>query len=101
MDLEYFKEHIAEELSGAKDYIIRAIELKPMNIAWTKKLIEMSAAELGHAEALHNMFNEYYKTLSANYSKVPEYVDEIKADIAEMYAKCYAEIKLMHEAAAK
>jgi len=30
MDLEYFKSHIKEELEGSKDYIKRAIEIKPM-----------------------------------------------------------------------
>ena len=101
MDLEYFKEHIEEEIEGAKDYIIRAIEMKPMDPAWTRKLTEMSMQELGHAEALHNMFNEYYKQLQANYKQMPEYVDKIKSEIAERYATGYAEVKMMHEAVAK
>lgn len=97
MDLEYFKSHIMEELEGAKDYIIRAMELKPMNASWAKNLCEMSAQELSHASLLFNMFNEYCATLAANYSELPDYVRDIRDEITPKFMECSANIKHMHE----
>ena len=97
MDLEYFKENILDELAGAKDYIIRAIEIKPMQITWSKMLFDMSLQELGHATHLYNMFNEYCSIMGRTYADLPEYVKEIRNEIVEEYAKQSAEIKLMQE----
>lgn len=97
MDLNYFKEHVEEELDGAKDYIMRAMELKPMNLSWAKHFVEMSAAELNHATTIYELFNDYYKTLSGSYTTMPEYIEDIKKEITKMYADCYPKIKIMHE----
>ena len=97
MNLNYFKEHIEDELSGAKDYIMRAMELKPMNTTWAKHFVDMSAAELGHATTIYDLFNEYYKTLSGSYTEMPDYIEDIKHEITEMYSDCYPKIKIMHE----
>lgn len=97
MDIEYFKEHIHEELCGAKDYIIRAIEIKPMRITWSKQLVEMSANELMHATNLFNMFNEYYATLTSSYTQMPEYLVKAREEITEMYTECSTTVKIMHE----
>ena len=97
MDLEYFKENICEELEGSKDYIIRAIEIKPMQATWSKMLVEMSAQELMHATNLNNMFNEYCKILTDSYPEMPDYVRKIRDEVAEMYATKSAQIKMMHE----
>ena len=72
MDIEYFVSHIEEELEGAKDYIKRAIEIKPMQAEWAKHLVEMSAQELSHATHLFNMFNEYYQILSQTYKEMQQ-----------------------------
>lgn len=97
MDAKYFKDQICDELTGAKCYIKKAIELKPMTPAWSKMLVEMSAAELKHAEYLYKMFGEYYQQMSNTYSTVPQYIQDIRAEIADMYAEETAKVKLMHE----
>lgn len=96
MDIEYFVSHIEEELEGAKDYIKRAIEIKPMQAEWAKHLVEMSAQELSHAMHLFNMFNEYYQILSQTYKEIPTYIDEAHDQIVDRYTECAAVIKLMH-----
>lgn len=97
MNAEYFESHICEELEGAKEYIKKAIELKPMAPSWSKVLVDMSSAELSHSTSLFKMFGEYYKKLSDAYSEVPEYIVEINERITDKYTKMYAEIKIMHE----
>ena len=97
MNAEYFESHICEELDGAKEYIKKAIELKPMAPGWSKVLVDMSSAELSHSTSLFKMFGEHYKKLSDAYSEVPEYIVEINERITDKYTKMYAEIKIMHE----
>ena len=96
-DAEYFKAQIKDELCGSKDYIKRAIELKPMDVQWSKVFVEMSAAEMDHATNLYKLFMDYYKILSEKYSEMPTYIDEIKSDIIDMYSEMTLEIKNMHE----
>ena len=97
MNAEYFESHICEELEGAKEYIKKAIELKPMAPSWSKMLVDMSAAELNHSTLLFKMFGEYYKKLSEAYSEVPAYITEINERITDKYTTMYAEIKIMHD----
>lgn len=97
MDLEYFKEHIKEELEGAEDYIKRAIEIRAMDSTWAKTLVEMSANELQHASYLFKMFEEYYTIMQKEFKEVPKYVQELRSCIADMYAEKSAMVKLMHE----
>ena len=96
MDAKYFKDQICDELNGAKCYIKKAIEIKPMAPAWTKMFVEMSAAELKHAEYLHKMFDEYYQQMSNSYKEVPKYIQDIRTEITNMYTDEVAKIKLMH-----
>ena len=98
MDLEYFKSHIKEELEGAKDYIKRAIEIKPMDASWSKLFVDMSAAELQHATNLYNMANQYAnEILKGSYKTLPTYVSDLWNEISDMYMECSATIKMMHE----
>lgn len=97
MDAKYFKEQIADELDGAKCYIKKAIELKPMAPAWTKMLVEMSAAELKHAEYLYKMFSEYYQQIKSTYKEVPKYIEDDYKEATDIYTECTAKVKLMHE----
>lgn len=98
MDLEYLKEHIEEELCGAKDYIKRAIEIKPMDATWSKTLVEMSANELTHATHLYNMANQYVNSImKETYQELPDYISDTWEEIVDNYMECSAMVKHMHE----
>ena len=97
MDAEYFKEHICEELEGAKTYIKNAIEIKAMSPSWAKMFVEMSAAELSHATNLFKMFQEYYKKISETYKEIPKYLEELNDSITEDYTEKFAQVKWMHD----
>ncbi len=98
MDLEYLRDKIFEELEDAKRYIIDALEIKPMTMAWAKTLVAMSAEELGHATNLFKMAQDYYKKIQENYKVVPEYLSDIYKELNDKYASCYPNVKLLHEA---
>lgn len=96
MNANYFKEQITDELEGAKCYIEKAIELKPMAPTWSNKLVEMSASELTHAEYLHEMFEEYYKRMANAYKKIPKYVQDAYDTISDIYNPSVSYIKELH-----
>jgi hypothetical protein len=99
MNLEYFKNQICEELHGAKDYIVNAIEIRAMDPTWSNTLVNMSAAELTHADNLYKMFEQYYATIAKPYGpgKVPDYMEDMKDEITQTYMEESAQIKYMHE----
>lgn len=97
MNQTYLKEHVKEELEGAKDYIKRAIEIKAMDPAWGKMLYSMSVEELSHATNFYNMAVEYYEKVSSAYKEPPEYMTECMEEITDIYTECSALIKKMHE----
>lgn len=97
MDAFYFKEQIEDELFGAKCYIKKALEIKPISPSWTKMFVEMSAAELKHAEYLFKMFGEYYQQMKNTYKEVPRYIQDINTEITEIYTDDVAKIRLMHD----
>ncbi len=97
MNVDYFKEHIQEELHGAKDYIKQAIEIRAMNPAWGKNFAEMSANELEHAGHLYRMFQEYYEKLSGTFKEMPKYIESICKEIDEEYVECTATVKYLHD----
>lgn len=97
MDLDYFKSHIKEELEGAKDYIKRAIEIKPMDPNWAKMFVEMSTAELNHANYLYTMFIQYVDILDKSFPNTPDYIFECKNKVTDIYTEMSAKVKMMHE----
>ena len=97
MDAYYFKDHIIEELDGAKEYIVRAQECKSDGCdSWAKMFVDMSAKELDHAANLFKMFNEYYKQFDSE-PKLKEYMEPFRKELTEDYMRYSAEIKYMHE----
>ena len=54
---EYLKDHIIEELEGAKDYMMKAVEYRITKPEWSKKFYKMSEMEAEHANCLSKMFN--------------------------------------------
>lgn len=97
MNMIFYKEHIEDELEGAKHYIKWAIELKGSKPSWSKHFVEMSAAELKHAETLYRMYQEHLESISEAYKSVPKYIIELEECIESMYETCTYEIKSMHE----
>ena len=97
MNAEYFENHICEELDGAKEYIKKAIELRPMAQTWSKTLADMSLVELNHATSLYKMFGEYYKKIGESYKEIPSYIVDINDRINDKYSDMYVEIKLLHD----
>lgn len=95
MDQEYFKEHICEELEGAKDYIQRAIEIKAMDQSWGKRFYEMSTQELSHAQMLFDMARDYYNKVTSVFKEPPDYMEDCMDEITEMFTEQYSLIKIM------
>ena len=60
-DVTYFKEHILEELDGAKGYIDKAIESKISHPAWTRQFVSMADMEVEHATTLMKMLESHIK----------------------------------------
>lgn len=96
MDMRFYKEHIEEELEGAKQYIKWAIELKGSKPQWSKNFAEMSSAEVKHAEAIYGMYQEHYESIAGAYKTIPRYVEELHDCIEDMYGTCMEEILEMH-----
>lgn len=97
MDLEYLKDHICEELEGAKDYAMKAIELKPMAPNWGKILIDMANIELSHAASLYKMFVEYYQKIAGSFNETPQYVADMHKEVVKCYTHGSTEAKLIIE----
>lgn len=53
---QYLKEHILDELDGAKDYMMKAVEWKQRKPEWSKHFYRMSEMEAEHATTLTKMF---------------------------------------------
>jgi uncharacterized protein YdhG (YjbR/CyaY superfamily) len=43
------------------------------------------------------MFEQYYKKLSEEYKEMPDYIQETKDCIVDMYVEKSAKVKYMHE----
>lgn len=61
MTLSYFKKQIIEELDGAKEYIEKAIEVKPQHPRWSMCFSKMADMEADHAGNLMKMLEESIK----------------------------------------
>lgn len=97
MDAYYFKDHIIEELDGAKEYIVRAQECKADNcMTWAKAFVDMSAKELEHAAELFKMFNEYYKQFDDR-PDLRSYMEPFRNELTTDYMRYSSQVKYMHE----
>ena len=66
MDVNYFKEHIREELDGARDYIEKAIESKISHPTWVGQFVKMADMEADHAGALMKMLETCIRSKPTN-----------------------------------
>lgn len=98
MDCEYFKSHIQEELDGAAAYAKAAMETKGDKPAWSKKFVEMAAAEMQHAKYFYEMFIEHYSAAVKPYTtEIPKRFRDLKSEIADLYMDCSAQTRAMLE----
>ena len=67
MDIYYLKEHMFDELNGAKEYYKQALDFKGINQTWSKQFYDMANMEMAHAKTLYGMFMEHYKEISSDY----------------------------------
>lgn len=98
MDLEYFCNQIKDELHGAKNYVQKAIEIKPMNAEWSKKFLQMSEAEKEHALNLYTMMNTYADKLQNNYRETPSYMKAQIESIRKDFDNCMEQYVLFYSA---
>lgn len=98
MDLIYFCNKIDDEISGAKDYIKKAIEIKPMNSDWAKQLSSMSESEKDHALKLYTMMNTYVAKLEANYRETPKYIRKATECTRNSFSEGMEELALLYSA---
>lgn len=82
---EYLKDHIIEELEGAKDYMTKAIELKEKYPAWAQKFYKMAEMELEHANCMNKIF--------ASMSEYDEPChDSLYREVLEAYTKYMTDV---------
>lgn len=55
--VSYLKEHIKDEIEGAKEYYTKAVECKAKHPEMASKFYAMAEMEVEHANALTKMFN--------------------------------------------
>lgn len=85
---EYLRDHIMEELEGAKDYMTKAIELKENYPSWAKKFYKMAMMEVEHANCMNNIF------ASMGDSDDPCH-DSMYREILEAYTKYMTDVSAM------
>ena len=96
MDIYYLKEHLCEELDGAKDYLKKAINLKMDKPDWARSFYDMSNAEFEHAKNIYRILNEYYREIDVK-PELKDYMEPFKNSIDEHYMECVGMIKYMQE----
>ena len=69
LDLHTFKEHIMDELNGARTYIDMAIESKINHPSWSYMFCKMADMEADHAGNLMRMLEQYIKANPENISE--------------------------------
>lgn len=85
---KYLRDHILEELDGAKDYMSKAVKLKSSHPMMSRKFYKMSEMEAEHANVLANMFTsisvddichaEMYKDIMEGYNTNMTEVSNLK-----------------------
>ena len=53
--IEYYTDKIAEEIKDAKNYAMKALELRDTDPSQAKALYDLSVEEMGHMSRLHGL----------------------------------------------
>jgi hypothetical protein len=59
--VKYLRDHIKEEIGGAKEYFTKAVEMKAKNPEWAMKFYKMGETEIDHATCLTKMLDKTKK----------------------------------------
>lgn len=100
MDLLYYNHQIRDELSGARQYIEKAMEDKQTYPTRARMYVEMSASELAHAGNLFKMFEECYKELyddKETNESFKFFLDKFRSEVVQMYTQEAANVRYLHE----
>lgn len=87
--LKYLKEHIAEEVKGAEDYMAKAIEYR--DTCYGQKFYNMAMMELEHANCLTKMFTSMEKPDNMTY----EDYSKMHHEILEIYSSSMGKLEAM------
>lgn len=87
--LEYLKSHIVEEINGAIDYMMKAIEHK--GTTFGSKFYKMAEMEVEHANCLTHMFNMTEKPADVTDAKYAE----MHKSIMETYASSMGKLEIL------
>lgn len=85
---EYLRDHIMEELEGAKDYMTKALELKENYPSWAQKFYKMAEMEIEHANCMNKIF------ASMGDSDDPCH-DSMYREVLEAYTKYMTDVSAM------
>lgn len=96
MDIYYLKDHICEELDGAQDYLMKALNIKEDHPEWAKSFYEMSNMELEHARSLYKMFMEYFKQINTD-PTLESYMTPFRDNVMKKFTERVGAIKYMQE----
>ena len=96
MDIYYLKDHMFEEVSGAKDYMRKAIYLKQKHPDRSKQFYDMANMELEHARALYKMFCEDYKQINSD-PALEAYMEPFKKSADDCFMEKIGTVKYMQE----
>lgn len=85
MTLNYLEEQIKDELNGAKNYIEKAIEVKPTNYMWSRCFARMADMEADHAGNLMRMFEDMIRSMKSSNEHEPVNATAATVKPEEMY----------------
>lgn len=96
MDIYYLKEHMFDELNGAKEYYKQASCLKKNNPAWSKQFYDMANMEMAHAKNLYNMFVEHYNEINTD-PTLEKYMRPFEESVTDAFMDKMGAVKSMQE----
>lgn len=99
MTINFFKEHLHEEVEGAKEFAMHANETRASHPQWSRKLMEVSQKKMQTAECLIKMLEEYnaldVKTREQGYNQ-GEY-EQIYREVMDEYTQAEPQITSMKQ----
>ena len=96
MNIVYLHKMICEELDGAREYIMEAKKVQKENPSFAKIFVEMSKAELGHAENLFKMAETMIDEMKEASPESCEFIDNCYHIILDDYEERYSMVTNLH-----